>query len=81
MTDTERTDPIEGSASIARMRASSSVTALEAPLPRWRVCRRCGHLWRSRSRGLRFRCRACEEHARAEARAASAAARRGQDLP
>ena len=44
-----------------------------AQVPRWRVCERCGHAWRSRSRGLRFRCARCERTARAAARAAAAA--------
>jgi tRNA(Ile2) C34 agmatinyltransferase TiaS len=55
-------------------RDSLAVTAAIAHVPAWRVCQRCGHMWRSRSRGFRFRCRRCEDRARAEARAASAAA-------
>ncbi len=43
--------------------------------PRWRVCRACGHAWRSRSRGLRFRCASCESAARAAALAAAEAIR------
>jgi tRNA(Ile2) C34 agmatinyltransferase TiaS len=46
---------------------SSPVTVALAPVPAWRICRRCGHMWRSRSRGLRFRCRRCEQRARGAA--------------
>jgi tRNA(Ile2) C34 agmatinyltransferase TiaS len=60
---------------MAQERDSLSVTAEIAHVPAWRVCRRCGHMWRSRSRGLRFRCRRCEETAREAAREASRAAR------
>jgi tRNA(Ile2) C34 agmatinyltransferase TiaS len=52
---------------------SSSVTVELAPVPAWRVCGRCGHVWRSRSRGLRFRCRRCEQQARNAALAAAQA--------
>ena len=52
---------------MAQRRDGSSVTVELAPLPAWRVCRRCGHMWRSRSRGLRFRCRRCEQRIRAAA--------------
>lgn len=54
--------------------SGSAVLSSAAPLPQWRVCERCGHMWRSRSRGLRFRCRRCEEMARAAACNASRAA-------
>ena len=50
---------------------TSPVTIAEAPVPAWRICRRCGHMWRSRSRGLRFRCRRCERRAKAAAIAAA----------
>ena len=56
---------------MAPPRDSSAVTVELAPLPAWRVCQRCGHTWRSRSRGLRFRCRRCEQQARAAALAAA----------
>jgi NADH pyrophosphatase NudC (nudix superfamily) len=53
---------------------SSAVVSAAPPLPQWRVCSRCGHMWRSRSRGLRFRCHRCEEAARNAARNVSRAA-------
>jgi tRNA(Ile2) C34 agmatinyltransferase TiaS len=56
---------------MAQRRDSSLVTVAQAPMPAWRICRRCGHMWRSRSRGLRFRCRRCERRARAAALAAA----------
>lgn len=51
---------------------SSPVTIGQPVLPRWVVCARCGHPWRSRGRGLRFRCRRCEAELRAAAQVLSA---------
>ncbi len=50
---------------------TDTVTVDQARVPAWRVCGRCGHAWRSRSRGLRFRCRRCETLARTAALAAA----------
>lgn len=58
--------------------AETSVLVELARVPAWRVCGRCGHAWRSRSRGLRFRCRNCEALARTTALAAAQAIVGGQ---
>lgn len=55
--------------------SASALLSSAAPLPQWRVCERCGHMWRSRSRGMRFRCHRCEEAARTAACNASRVAR------
>jgi len=55
-----------------------TVTVDQARIPTWRVCGRCGHAWRSRSRGLRFRCRRCEELARTAALTAAQAIVEGE---
>lgn len=59
---------------MTQQRDSLSVTTRLPRVPAWRVCARCGHMWRSRSRGLRFRCRRCEEAARTAAQKAARAA-------
>jgi tRNA(Ile2) C34 agmatinyltransferase TiaS len=58
--------------------ADKSVTVELGRVPAWRVCGRCGHAWRSRSRGLRFRCRRCETMARTAALVAARAIIEGE---
>lgn len=62
-------DPKASPALSLRDPDSSPVTIGQPILPRWVVCARCGHPWRSRGRGLRFRCRRCEAELRAAAQA------------
>jgi tRNA(Ile2) C34 agmatinyltransferase TiaS len=57
---------------------ADAVTVDQARVPAWRVCGRCGHAWRSRSRGLRFRCGRCEALARTAALAAAQAIIEGE---
>ena len=58
----------KASSAVSPSESDSSAVAIRHPiLPRWVVCARCGHPWRSRGRGLRFRCRRCEAELRAAA--------------
>ncbi len=76
MNDNDTTNPNTESHPTPKMAGAtdSAVASAAPPLPNWRVCARCGHMWRSRARGFRFRCRRCEDAVRAAATEASRAA-------
>lgn len=58
---------------MATQERAETPTVGQARVPSWRVCGRCGHAWRSRSRGFRFRCCRCEALARSAALTAAQA--------